>query len=188
MPKADKTVLLFALSWLGTVLLLFAGLLRLPTFFSERANLVKLKSAISDRRAIEDKLKKFIADFRNHTDAVKAEISRREKLIADRSFQCRGEEQIPDFISELQLIFADAGAAVVNLGYEKRQSLGNYIVLPFAAEFKADYHGMRKLIHALETHPAGIIINKLEFISLNNEEHKVRLKTECSARFRKIGQ
>ncbi len=188
MQKPDKTVILFILSWLGTSLLLIAGLIRLPTFLEERENLIKLKTAISDRRGIEARLKAFLDSFRNETEMMKIEVRKREDAIAARSFQCRSEEQIPDFISELQLIFADAGAAVINLGYEKRVNFGNYIVLPFSAEFRADYQGMRKLLHALETHPAGIIINKLEFVSLNDEEHKVRLKTECSLRFSKIGK
>lgn len=188
MRKPEKTLILLALSWLGTGLLLIAGLIRLPTFLEEREKLIGLKNAISDRKSIEMRLKTFVEDFRNETGLLKAEISRREKQIAERSFKCLNEEQIPDFINELQLIFAENDVAIINLGYEKRKTIGNFVLLPFSAEFRADYQGMRKLLHAMETHPAGIIIDKLDFISLNDADHKIRLKTDCSLRFRKIGQ
>ncbi|MFZ5952089.1 MAG: GspMb/PilO family protein [Candidatus Rifleibacteriota bacterium] len=188
MQKPEKAILLLILSWLGTIFLILAIIILLPSFLSERENLIRLRNSIADRHAIETKMKSFLDSFRSESDQIKTEISRREKIITEKAFKCRTEDQIPEFINELQQIFSDTGTSIINLGYQKRNDVGNFLVLPFSAEFKASYESLRKLLHKLETNSAGISIDNLNFISFNDEDHLVRLKADCSLRFRKIGK
>ncbi|GAB4272832.1 MAG: hypothetical protein Kow0029_11940 [Candidatus Rifleibacteriota bacterium] len=185
MPKKQKTIILFLVAWIGTGILLIAGLLRLPVFLSEREKLLQLNAKLADSNAIESRMKTFLADFSNDAELLKADISRREKILADNEFKCPSESSIPEFINELQQLFYESGASIINLGYEKREQIESFVILPFSAEIRADYQSMRKVLHALETNPFGIKIDKLKFLSLNDEEHLIRFKVTCSVRFEK---
>ena len=164
------------------------GILQLPNFLEEREKILTLTAKLEDRNAIQAKMKFFLDNFKNGTDLLKADIAKREKLIAENAFQCQSESKIPEFINGLQQLFADSGASIINLGYERREKVGDLVVLPFIAEFRAPYQGMRKAIHALETNMAGIRIDSLNFLSLNDEEHMIKINAKCSVRFKSVGQ
>jgi hypothetical protein len=188
MHKRDKVVILFVIAWTGTILLLLAGIIRLPKFFSERETLLNLQNRLADRKAIEARMKGFLTSFQNESETLKTEIFRRENVVSNNTFSPLTEDKIPQFVNELQHLFAEGGAAIINLGYEKRVVQGDFIILPFLAEFRASYQGMRKVLHALESNPAGIRIDEIEFVSLDDEEHMVRIKMACTTRFKIIGQ
>lgn len=188
MLKRNKVIILFILSWVGTVLLLAAGLIRLPTFLDEREKLLNLKAKLADSKSQELKMKVFLDGFKNDTALMKADISKRENLVSKNTFSCRPESSIPEFVNELQQLFSDSGASIINLGYEKREIFNGFVILPFSAEFRASYQGMRKVLHSLETNSAGVLIENLDLLSLDDEEHKVKMKARCTVRFKQIGQ
>ncbi|MGM0600547.1 MAG: hypothetical protein ACQETH_12115 [Candidatus Rifleibacteriota bacterium] len=188
MIKKQKFILLFLFSWAGTILLVLAGVAGLPEFFAKKEQLETLKKKLENRQAIESRMNTFLNRFKNETINLKASIARKKQKLNENEYNCPTEDKIPEFINELQYFYINSGASLINLGYEKRIYKNNFVVLPFVAEFRASYEGFRKVLHQLETHRAGVRIDSLEFISLNDEEHKIKVKTKCSLRFEKIGR
>ena len=187
MNKRTKVAILLILSWSGAIMLFGAGILSLPSFIQSRKKLISLKSKLSNRQALQQKIKNFLNNFLASTTNIKAEIKKKNDYIAQRQFECPASSQIPGFIEELQQIFKAQGISLLNLAYKKQEIIGSFIDLPFEAELQCSYAGMRKLIHILETHKYGIRIVETEFMTFDDEVHAIQVKLLCSLRFKTNG-
>ncbi len=187
MDKGTKAITLFLCSWIGAILLLFAGAIRLPSFLAERTRLLSLKQKLSDRQTLENIMNGYLKKLSQDIESVNSELEKRRTKIDEANFKCLPNSRISSFLDELQKVFTSPGVSLVDLGYKARLKDDGFVKLPFEARTRCSYQGLRRLIHALETNGAGIKIEKLEFLSLDDEEHQIQLKMNCSVRFEIVG-
>lgn len=184
MQQHHKNTILFLVAWIGIVTIVIAGLSRLPSFWRESVRLKELSARLNNSKELETRMNSFLENVKNQSASLAAEISSRKEIIEVASFTRLDASLIGSFIENLPQLFADAGVTVTNLGYQPRETKGKFIDLPFTAHLHCTYPGMRKLLHALETRQAGIRIDQLEFINLDDEQHRTRLKLMCRVRFK----
>jgi Tfp pilus assembly protein PilO len=186
MFESKKTILIFLLSWIGILFLGTAVLFKIPEFVKEKNNLEALYKQLNNQNALEQKMKTFVDRLKYETQSLKAQINVKLDQIKKKPFNCPDETEIGEFINELQLMFEANEVSIINLGYHERSIKDGLITMPFSIEFTADYQGMRKTLHVLETHKSGVCIDSLEFLSLNDSKHRIHLKASCSVRFSQI--
>lgn len=184
MQQHHKNTIVFLVAWIGIVTIVITGLSRLPSFWRESVRLKELSARLNDSKELESRMNEFIENVKVQSASLSVEISRRRAVIDVASFTRLGASAIGNFIENLPQLFADAGVTVTNLGYQARETKGNFVDLPFVVHLQCAYPGMRKLLHALETHQAGIRIDQLEFINLDDDQHRTRLKLVCRVRFK----
>lgn len=188
MNKRVNNLVLTAICWLGTALIAIISLFQLPSFFSERNRISSLNAKLSDQQAIEARLKAFRETFSKDAESLKTDISRRKSIISNASFSCSPASDISLFVDELQKIFSGPEITLANLAYKTRENKGDIIILPFEATFTCSFRGMRELLHAIETHPAGVRIEQLELLQLDFKGIGAQLKLIGSVRFAKLGE
>lgn len=186
MNRREKALILFIASWVGIFLISAAGVLRLPGFLAERARLIELKRKLSDRKALQAKISVFMSDFKARIATLKQDLKKRKGVLDNCRFQSPVESDIPLFIENLQTLFSRQGINLVYLGYQAREEKNGFVKLPFEAKIRCSYKGMRELLYAIETHKTGIILDQIEFITLDDDSHQIQLKLSCSVRFKKI--
>ncbi|PKL48309.1 MAG: hypothetical protein CVV42_10050 [Candidatus Riflebacteria bacterium HGW-Riflebacteria-2] len=169
-------------------MLAIAGLARLPAIWKESSRLSRLSAELTDTRERENRMNDFIENIRTQAASITSEISARNQIIDNASFTRLGSTDISQFIDELPELFSAAGVKVTNLGYQARETIENFIDLPFVAHIQCNYPGMRRMLHALETHQAGINIEQLEFVNLDDDQHLTKLRLLCRVRFKSVGQ
>jgi len=185
--RKNKAIVLLLASWAGIVLLLAIIAIKLPHYLSESRRLMTLMAQVSDRQQIENRMNTFINTFQTRIASINATISARQNRIASSTFSRLPESQLSDFIDKLPDMVGSAGVRLVNLGYKARENLDGYVDQPFELHFNGRYPQIRQMLHALETHHAGIRIESLEFASLDDINHEAQLKLQCRVRFQTDG-
>ena len=185
--KSIKALILLLASWAGILLLLGIAAIRLPHYLSERQRLSNLKTQVSDRQQIENRMNAFIQAFTTRIETLSAALADRQQTLASATFNRLPDTAMSDFIDQLPDMVASAGVRLVNLGYKARENLPGFIDQPFELHFNGRYQQIRRMLHVLETHPAGIRIETLEFVSLDDLNHESQLKLQCRVRFQNDG-
>lgn len=186
MPLHHKNTILFILAWAGILLLAVFGLSRLPGAWQESSRLLDLSAKLNNSKDIENRMSRFLESIKTQTAGIMSEIDARQSQIEAVTFSRFNANEINLFIDDLPKLFANAGVTVLNLGYHARETVEQFIDLPFDAQIQCDYAGMRRLLHALETHSAGIVIEQLEFVNLDDEQHRTRIQLQCKVRFKAV--
>lgn len=183
MNKRKKAVILLVSAWVGMGLILSIGLYMLPTLLNERNRLVEMRRKSSDRDALIEKSRSFSENFVSELERLKAEIDQRMNLLRSTEFTPMRDSLIPKFVNQLGTLFSESGATVLNLAWRPRTTKMGIVTLPFEARIRAAYQDFRVLIHRIESHPAGIKIDQLDFINLDDEANAVQISLSCSVRF-----
>jgi len=183
MKRGDRAVLLLVLSCAGILLLLAGGVICFPKLWNERRQSIEIISKLQDKQTIEAQAKAFFNDLRTRGENFENELSRLETRLENASFTPRSEKSVSEFIEELQKVISHPGVTLLTLSYQTRVVDSSFLTLPFEARFESDYSGMRLLLHSLETHRAGIFIDRLEFQSFSNERRRLVFKVACRVRF-----
>lgn len=185
--RKNKAIVLLLASWAGIILLLAIISLKLPHYFTESRRLMTLMAQVSDRQQVESRMNAFINAFQTRVETINTAISSRQNKIASSTFFRLPESEMSDFINNLPDMVASAGVRLINLGYKARENLEGYVDQPFELHFNGRYPQMRQMLHALETHRAGIRIETLEFSSFDDINHEAQLKLQCRVRFQTDG-
>mgnify|MGYP000972403443 CR=1 FL=1 len=185
--RKNKATILLLASWAGIVLLLLIISLKLPHYFTESRRLMTLMAQVSDRQQVESRMNAFINAFQFRVKNIDTAIASRQSKIASSTFSRLPESEMSDFIDKLPNMVASAGVRLINLGYKARETLDGYVDQPFDLQFNGRYPEIRQMLHALETHVAGIRIESLEFASLDDINHEAQLKLQCRVRFKTDG-
>lgn len=188
MSKGDRNIILAVLCWTCSAIFVIISLVQVPSFLSERSRMSSLQKKLSNQIDIETKFKAFRDGFAAETAELKNEIARREQMITNASFSCLPADRLTQFVDELQKVFSISGISLEKLAYKTREVKGDFIILPFEANLLCSYKGFRSLLHGLETHPAGIRIEQLEFSQLNFKGLGANLRLAGIVRFKKIGE
>lgn len=188
MNKRDRNIIIAVFCWTCSAILLIVSLVQVPSFLSERNRMSALKAKLASQIEIETKFKTFRDGFSAEADEVKNDIARREQLISNASFSCLPADKLTQFVDELQKVFSMSGISLEKLAYKTREVKGDFIILPFEANLLCSYKGFRSLLHGLETHPAGIRIEQLEFNQLNFKGLGASLRLTGMVRFKKLGE
>ncbi|HEY9072103.1 MAG TPA: GspMb/PilO family protein [Candidatus Ozemobacteraceae bacterium] len=183
MDRGDRAVLLFVASCTGILLLLAGGAIWFPKLWSERRQSLEIMSRLQDKQTLETQAQTFFNDLRARGDRFNAELARLESRLEAASFTPRHENAASDFVAELQQVITPPGVTLITLSYQSRILEDQFLTLPFEARFECDYPGLRRLLQTIETHPAGIYIERLEFPSFDNERRRLVLKLSCKVRF-----
>ncbi|MBU1109507.1 MAG: hypothetical protein KKB51_22690 [Candidatus Riflebacteria bacterium] len=178
--------MLFILAWAGILLLAVFGISRLPGAWQESSRLSELSSRLNNSKDLENRMNRFLENIKTQAAGIMTEISKRQSKIEATTFSRLNADEISVFIDDLPKLFADAGVTVINLGYRARETIEQFIDLPFDAQIQCDYTSMRHLLHALEKHSAGIRIEQLEFVNLDDDQHRTRLRLQCKVRFKTV--
>lgn len=181
--KRTKVIILFVASWAGVIFLLAIGIVKFPTYLSERQRLLSLKAKLTDSNELETRMNSFIEAFKTRIDAVNSEIASRNTMLQQSTFSRLPESEIPPFVDALPKLVASAGVNLINLGYKTRENVEGFIDQPFEMHFSCRFQQMRTLLHLIESHPAGIRITGLEFITLDDSNHEAQLRLLCNVRF-----
>ncbi len=184
MEKNSKNVILLLGCWVLTAVLALIALIQLPAWLSERQRLSVLQQQLSNQHEIENRLRAFDDRMGRDIDSLKSQMAEHLAFVDQASFTCFPESEVNRFVEELQDLLARAGVSVENLAYKTRESRGEYAVLPFEIGFVSSFSGMREALYLLETHPAGILIEQLEFGKIDSRLG-AGLKLRCSVRFKK---
>ncbi|HNW37127.1 MAG TPA: GspMb/PilO family protein, partial [Candidatus Ozemobacteraceae bacterium] len=183
MKRGDRAVLLLVLSCAGILLLLTGGVIWFPKLWSERKQSIEIMSKLQNKQTIEAQAKTFFNDLRTRGEQFETELTRLEARLENASFTPRNEKSVSEFVEELQKVISHPGVTLLSLSYQTRIVDDRFLTLPFEARFESDYPGMRLLLHSLETHRAGIFIERLEFQSFSNERRRLVYKIACRVRF-----
>ncbi|EKD82546.1 MAG: hypothetical protein ACD_39C01222G0004 [uncultured bacterium] len=184
MQHRHKNTLLFLLAWAGILMLTVSGVSRLPAIWQKSTRMIELSAKLNDSKDLEQRMNNFLDRIKTHTASITAEITERQSIIDTATFTRLEADKISSFIDDLPRLFTESDVTVVNLGYQTRETIEQFIDLPFEAHIRSDYAGLRKMLHALETHVAGIRIELLEFINLDDEQHQTRVRLQCRVRFK----
>ncbi len=175
--------MLLMASWAGLLLLLAIVAVKLPFYLGEQQRLKALKMQVTNRQEIETRLNAFIDAFKTSIESMNTHIAARKRLIDSSSFLRLPETEMTEFIDNLPRLVASAGVRLVNLGYKAKENHPGFVDQPFELNFNGQYQQMRQMLHALETHPAGIRIENLEFLTLDDINHEAQLRLQCRVRF-----
>lgn len=178
-----KATVLFLASWAGVAFLALLLIIKFPAFISETRQLTLRKSQLSDRNDLKARMNSFIEAFKTRAEAIEKDLTARQNRISTTSFSRFPETALPEFVDNLPRIVASAGVKLANLGYKPRETLEGYVDQAFELSLSGQYKQIRKLLYILETHPAGIRIESLEFVSLNNSDREAQIKLQCRVRF-----
>lgn len=184
MSSRHYNTYMFLFIWLGVALFLLICLTRLPQYLSERKRLIELSTKLGNNIAIQRELTEFLDDIGRQTDAMNALMASYEQQIDSSEYERLNQSEIRFFIDDLPQLFTNAGAQILNLGYQPRKQLPGFEDLLFEIQLRSDYQSMRRVLYALETNPAGIVIDRLEFLNFDDEMRLTRLQLECSVRFK----
>lgn len=187
MNKRSRVIAVFMSALLVLILMAVVGISNISSFYMENTKLNKIKKTLPDSLMLKAEMDGYKKIFDEQVKKIESEINKRKQDIASTSFVCKPEDKIPEFISDIQTIFNNSGINLDGLGYAKRKKVEGIIFLPFEAQLSCTYTGMRRVLFLLETHNAGIKINKLEIVNYNDENHKIKLKLSCTARFKAVG-
>ena len=185
--RKNKAIILFLASWAGVAFLALLLIIKLPTFISETRQLTLRKSQLSDRNDLKARMNAFIEAFKTRAEAIEKDLTTRQNRISTTSFSRFPETALPEFVDNLPRMVASAGVKLANLGYKPRETLEGYVDQAFEISLSGKYHQIRKLLHILETHPAAIRIETLEFITLDNSDREAQINLQCRVRFSKYG-
>ncbi|EKD81938.1 MAG: hypothetical protein ACD_39C01558G0003 [uncultured bacterium] len=184
MQPRHKNTILFVLAWLGILMLFVSGIYLLPAVWQESSRLIELSARLNDSKNLETRMNSFLDNIKAQTASISAEIAERQRAIDRATFTRLEAHNISKFIDDLPGLFTEAGVNVINLGYQARETIEQFINLPFEAHIQCDYAGMRRMLHSLETHAAGIQITQIEFVNLDDDQHRTRLRLQCRVRFK----
>jgi len=187
MNKRTRNIILLTIFMAISALLALIAIIRVPSYVTERMRLKALQARLDNQIAVETQLKVFQDSFRQSTVSLRESIEARLKQIENASFTCRPESEISLFVEELQAIFSVNGVKIDNLAYKTRQTTVKLVTLPFETSLTCSYAGLRKLLHAIESNPAGISIDQIEFLQLDNKGQGASVKIAGSVRFKKVG-
>ncbi len=181
--KKKKAIVLFIAAWAGVIFLALLLVIKFPSFISETSRLSQRKAQLSDRNNLKARMNSFIEAFKTRAEAIEKDLAVRQKRISTSSFTRFPETALPGFVDNLPKIVASAGVRLANLGYKPRENLEGYVDQAFELSISGRYQQIRKLLYILETHPAGIRIESLEFVSLDNADHEAQINLQCRVRF-----
>ena len=184
--KRTKMVIIFLGSWSGIVLLTILGLIKIPAFLNERQRLSSLLAKISNQNELENKMNSFLATFKSNIELINSDIASRKELLDNASFTRLPETEISAFVDGLPQLYASAGVSLTNLSYKAREKTGTFIDMPFEAQVTCSYKPLRQLLHAIESHKAGIRIEEFEIITLDDVSHKAQIRMLCNVRFKTL--
>jgi len=187
MNKNTRNILLISFLLVFSGILCLVAIFRIPAYVIERSRLKGLQARLDNQLEVESQLKAFREGFSKGTADLRLSIGERLRQIEIASFSCLPESEISSFVEDLQKVFSGNGVNVDKLAYKTRQISGNLVTLPFEASCICSYSGMRKLLHSLETNPAGISIDLIEFLQLDFKGQGASIKITGSARFKKVG-
>ncbi|HOI89654.1 MAG TPA: hypothetical protein PLK28_03995 [Candidatus Rifleibacterium sp.] len=185
--RKNKALILFLASWAGIVFLALLLTVKLPAFISETRHLTLRKSQLSDRNDLKLRMNAFIEAFKARAEAIENDLTARQNRISASSFTRFPETALPEFVDNLPRMVASAGVKLANLGYKPRENLEGYVDQAFELSLSGQYQQIRKLLYILETHPAAIRIESLEFVTLDNSDHEAQINLQCRVRFIKNG-
>ena len=183
MQPRHKNTILFILAWSGIMLLAASSMYFLPSAWQKSSRLIELSAKLDNSIDLEKRMNSYLDNIKAQTASITAEIAERQHKIDIATFTRLQANKISEFIDGLPEIFNKTGVNIVNFGYQTRETVGQFIDLPFEALIQCDYAGMRRMLHSLETHTAGIRIEQLEFINLDDEQHRSRIRLQCRVRF-----
>ncbi len=181
--RKNKAIILFLASWAGVSFLALLLTVKFPAFISETRHLTLRKSQLSDRNDLKLRMNSFIEAFKTRAEAIEKDLTARQNRISSTSFSRLPETALPEFVDNLPKMVASAGVRLANLGYKPRENLEGYVDQAFELSISGRYQQIRKLLYILETHPAGIRIESLEFVSLDNADHEAQINLQCRVRF-----
>lgn len=183
MKRGDRAVLLLVSSCAGITLLLAIAALWFPKLLTARSQSLAIMARLPNRQSLEIEAKTLIGNLQSRSGQFDAELSRIDTLLQNASFTPRSEKIIPEFVEDLQKAIAHPGVTVQSLSYQTRIAEDQFTTLPFEARFECTYAGLRSLLYALEMHPAGIFIERLEFQAFDNDRRCIVIKASCKVRF-----
>ncbi|HOT26791.1 MAG TPA: GspMb/PilO family protein [Candidatus Ozemobacteraceae bacterium] len=185
MKRGDRAVLLLVSSCAGITLLFLIGVLWFPKLRTEYSQARAIMARLPNPQTLESEGFALISNLQSRSQQFAAEMARIETLLQNASFTPRSDKTMPEFVEDLQKALAHPGVTVLGLSYQTRIDDGEFTTLPFEARFECTYAGLRALMYALEMHPAGIFIERLEFQSFNNDRRCIAFKAACKVRFRR---
>lgn len=183
MKRGDRAVLLLVSSCAGILLLLIISAIWFPKLLSERSKSQAIMARLPNRQSLETEATTIISNLKSRSSQFDAQLSRIETMLQNASFTPISEKSIPGFVEDLQKAVAHPGVTVLGLSYQARVTEDPFITQPFEARFECTYAGLRKLLFALEMHPAGIYIERLEFQAFDNDRRCLVVKVSCKVRF-----
>jgi len=183
MKRGDRAVLLLVSSCAGITLLLLIGALWFPKLLNEHRQAVAVMARLPKPQTLETEGQALIGNLQSRSQQFAAEVMRIETMLQNASFTPRSDKTMPEFVEGLQKVIAHPGVTVLGLSYQTRVDEGAFTTLPFEARFECTYAGLRALMYALEMHPAGIYIERLEFQAFDNDRRCLVFKAACKVRF-----
>ncbi|MFZ2956649.1 MAG: hypothetical protein WA705_07140 [Candidatus Ozemobacteraceae bacterium] len=172
------------LSIAGIILVFVSGLLWFPAIIREKARVQALRAALSDRLTEQAGAAKLLEEVKTGAAAYSTEVAKIRGELDEAQFSPRMESEIPAFIEEMQKLFAAPGLRLRQLAYVKRIRQKGFVTFPFEGQFQAGYDAFRTLMTAFESHSSGVRIERIEFLSFDDDVHAISFKLACGARFR----
>lgn len=185
--KKSRALILLLASWAGLVFLAAIIAVKLPFYLGEQQRLRTLKTQVTNRQEIEARMNAFIDAFKTRIESINSQIASRRRMAESSTFSRLPATELTEFIDNLPRLVASSGVRLVNLGYKAKENHPGFVDQPFELNFNGQYQQMRQMLHALETHPAGIRIENLEFLTLDDINHEAQLRLQCRVRFQTNG-
>lgn len=182
MNKRYRNLTLKTLGLAVILLLTGVGLLRLPGLWVQTRQFNAVRQQLQEPLRLRKKLDDFRVSYASQTAAIRAELEQQQRSAA-ASFTCPAVAEIPMLVENLENTIVNSGVTLEHLGYKAREQRDGLVILPFEAVFSATYPDLRRLLHAIETHPAGIRIEQLEFRRFDAVAGFVQAHLSGSVRF-----
>ncbi len=183
MTRGERAILLNAGSLAGVALLLLGAIIWFPATWRELSRIRAIQTQLSDTLSIEVEARTFSNQIKTRVQAVQDRLTTLEQQLDNASFTLLPATKISHTIETLADQFAETGVNIVNMSYKSRIAEEGFITLPFEIFVESSYLGIRKLLHLIETHPAHLFLDRLEFVSLDNDRHLLQARLACLIRF-----
>jgi len=167
----------------GVLLLLLGAIAWFPTAWREMGRIRNIQAQLSDTRSLEAEAQQYSQQIQTRVKQVQDRLLTIERHLAVASFSLLPVSQISHTVETLADQFAETGVNIVNMSYKSRIAESGFVTLPFEILIESSYLGLRRLLHLIETHPGHLFLDRLEFVSLDNERHLVQARLACLIRF-----
>ena len=183
MTRAERAVVLNIGSIVGIVILALGACLWFPNTWSEISRFAEYRSRLSSKQALEAQAQLVFTKTRDRVAASADTIAAKHHQLASQAWKLKPISELDEFVANLAELFSQSGVTERGLSYQSRVREPGFLTLPFQVEVEGGYEVFRKFLYLIETHPAGIFIDRLEFLSFDNERHQVRARIACLVRF-----
>ena len=184
MTRGERAILLNAGSLTGILVLLFGAILWFPATYQELTRVREIQGRLTTQFSLDAEAKSISEQIHARVQTVKDRLESREKQLEVASFSLLPASNISATVEKLADQFTESGVSITNMSYKSRITEEGLVTLPFEILIESDYPSFRKLLHLVETHTAHLFLDRLEFVSLDNDRHRLQARLACLIRFK----